>query len=339
MEVVFYMSPKWMPKDQGIHDWFDKRHRERAGGGGGETCLNWILQTYLELENHGVPDCRFTTERPTRGIVIAMEDFVPPSPEAAADLFFCNVVADGSRSPVCQFAIHQNPRQVANNSRSIFMPHWPQPGLKPRDPSRQDAFEVLSYFGHEANLAPEFKTIRWQEDLKNRCGMQFRIPSPETWWDFSGTDCCLAVRPSCRTSHLNKPASKLYNAWLGDCILIGGTDSAYEESGKPGVNYLQASSANAVLEHLERLKADPRRRRALVEEGRKAGRTVNTEATRERWKHFVQSTVREHAARWFSHPRPIRQLSCLSGYLRRSIQNQWTPSRLATSQKLTSRHI
>ncbi|WP_303069820.1 hypothetical protein [Bilophila wadsworthia] len=52
------------------------------------------------------------------------------------------------------------------------MPHWPQPGLIPRDPARGDRLETIAYFGSD-QYEPQFvKTGAFQDALRQR-GVRF----------------------------------------------------------------------------------------------------------------------------------------------------------------------
>jgi hypothetical protein len=40
---------------------------------------------------------------------------------------------------------------------SVYMPHWPQAGLLPRDTGRGDAWENSAFFGDPGSLAGEMR--------------------------------------------------------------------------------------------------------------------------------------------------------------------------------------
>jgi hypothetical protein len=75
-------------------------------------------------------------------------------------------------------------------------------------------------------------------------------------------------------------------------------DSAYATDGKPGRDFLQASTPVELLAHIRRLREDPALRKQLVAGGGIAGSKFSFEATLGRWKRLLGDTVPELAARW-----------------------------------------
>jgi hypothetical protein len=178
------------------------------------------------------------------------------------------------------------------------MPLWPHPNLIPRDPARSDRFENVCFFGEHSNLAAELADRRWQRKLRDELGVNFIICGADRWHDYSAADCVVAVRGFGRSTYIHKPATKLYNAWLAGVPFIGGMDSAYATDGKPGRDFLQASTPDELLAHIRRLREDPALRKQLVAEGGIAGSKFSFEATLGRWKRLLGDTVPELAARW-----------------------------------------
>ena len=212
--------------------------------------------------------------------------------------FFVDVVADGAPHPGAHLHLVQNRAHAKKLPNAIFMPHWSHPGLLPRDPQRGNRFENLCFYGHSKNLAGELQTARWRQRLQDELGIQLHFPTVERWHDYSQTDCAIAVRDFSRSPHWNKPATKLYNAWLAHVPFIGGRDSAYAADGRPGIDYLVATSPEEVFEHLRRLKEDTSFRCQLVNNGSAAAKEFSREAILERWRELVEKTIPALARQW-----------------------------------------
>ena len=149
------------------------------------------------------------------------------------------------------------------------MPHWSQPNLIPRDPSREDRFETVAFLGDPCNLAPELADPQFAKLLRQETGATFETRGAERWHDFSDVDVVLAIRDFSSAKHLHKPATKLYNAWLAGVPLIAGSDSAFQAEGSIGEDYLIARSPEDCIRLLKRLHKQPSYRRRIVTSGQK----------------------------------------------------------------------
>ena len=118
----------------------------------------------------------------------------------------------------------------------------------------------------------------------------------DRWHDYSEVDCVVAVRDFGRSSYFHKPATKLYNAWLAGVPFIGGRDSAYAADGKPGRNYLRASTPVNCLRISADSKKDPHS--AKPRAGQSRGKKFKPESILERWKHLLSDAVPRLAERW-----------------------------------------
>ncbi len=137
-----------------------------------------------------------------------------------------------------------------------YLPSWPQPGLRARDPSRGATFRNVMFFGEEYGLNPEIadKSFKAWCDAND---LEFRCVERSKWYDYSDCDVVLAIRSfNNESTHSDKPASKLVNAWLAGVPAILGGESAYRFEGTPGEDYLEALTIDDVKEHLLNLKTD-----------------------------------------------------------------------------------
>ena len=262
---------------------------------------NWIYQTWHFLTQAGIP-CQLSKELPNEGILVTLGQALSASFQQkilSKKIFLVDVVADNKPCAASFLHLSQNKVSAEQTVHSLYVPHWPQPYLIPRDPRRKNRFENICFFGNIKNLAPEFQSPAWQENLQKELGLTFKIKEVQEWHDYSNVDCILAIRDFSASLHLNKPGTKLYNAWLAGVPFIGGNDTAYAADGRPGKDYLVATSLEEVFQHLRRLKKDEAFRMELVKEGKKSAPGFTQQATLEHWKNLVLETIPSFAIRRF----------------------------------------
>ena len=298
MKTFFCLTREHVPPGEWVQDLIAGKPVEVPAGGGRCLNMNWIYQTWALLISSGTP-CYALLETPSaEGIIIALGIAASSSLKMPDAPFFVDVVADGTPHPGAHLHIVQNRAHAKKLPNAIFMPHWSQPGLIPRDPQRGNRFENLCFYGHSKNLAKELQTARWRQRLQDELGIQLHFPPVERWHDYSQTDCAIAVRDFSHSPHWNKPATKLYNAWLAGVPFIGGRDSACSADGRPGIDYLVATSPEEVFEHLRRLKEDASFRSQLVNNGSVSAKEFTREAILERWRECVEKTIPALARQW-----------------------------------------
>jgi hypothetical protein len=299
------MPENCLPAGDEFPFWLEGNPRKIEPPGKASTVQNWILLTFARLAASGHP-VRLVHEMPESGAVVALTGNLPENFRAPDRAFLVGVVADGLPHPACQFHILQNAAHARRLARSCFIPHWPQPGLIPRDPSRGDRFENLVFFGDRPNLAPELREDRFCDALKSRLGITLRIVGHGSWHDYSEADCVLGVREFGSRRFLRKPATKLYNAWLAGVPFVGGTDSAYASDGRAGVDYIACGSVEELFRVLGRLRGDSGLRERLVEAGRVSSRAFCTERITGIWSDFILRTLPQLAEAHFAKPRAGR---------------------------------
>lgn len=220
------------------------------------------------------------------------------------------VICMKADAPLCKNAplhIVQNPSEASPTRNRYYIPHWPQPQLLGRLPSRGDRFETIAFFGHDTNLAAELRSPTWRNAL-DTLGLRWRVIADtnqwnqrnrlnEAWNDYSEVDAILAVR-SFRpikqrlTGYFSsKPATKLYNAWLSGTIPILGQESAYRQTGNPGQDYIEVTSYKELLSTLARLKADSARRRSLLTQGRLQAQNYTPAKILRKWQVFLEAVA------------------------------------------------
>ncbi len=315
LPVFFCLPREYFPTPAWIDAWERGEVLPLEEKGMEATGQAWIYQTWALLIRAAVP-CSLLEGLPQLppegGIIIAMSGSFPSimalleekrkqqsKPRSWVHRFFLvDIVADGLPHPVARLHVVQNRAHAQRLSHALFMPHWPQPNLIPRDEHRGNRFEKVAFFGDIKNLAPELRSKQWQESLKKKLGITLELPSAAAWHDYHDIDGVIAVRDFSPAAYLQKPATKLYNAWHAGVPFIGGNDSAYRADGTPNENYLVANSAAEVFEYLRRLKEEESFRRALVEKGFQQGAAYTQEATLQRWKKLIQETLPALARQW-----------------------------------------
>jgi hypothetical protein len=259
---------------------------------------------------------------PATGIVVAAACNLPLLFRPGPRRFVVSCVADSPPRFYPQAHVFQSATQAGNNPchrpgdafpLCAFMPHWPQPGLWPRDPARADAFVNIDYFGASDQLAPAFCEPGFRAALADR-GLNLRLHF-EFYHDYRQTDAVLAVRGTELISH--KPASKLLNAWRAGVPAILGPEAAFRELRRDDADFLEAATPRAALEACLRLRDDIALRRRMVEIGRARAPEFSEEVLTGNWIHLLNEKIRPAAARWFDTSTDVRATFLARQSLRR----------------------
>ncbi|QVL50090.1 MAG: hypothetical protein KFB96_06385 [Thiocapsa sp.] len=215
----------------------------------------WIVQTYLLLRDAGYPVSLvsdFSREALKVAHVVSLSRRSRPR-----GCFVVGVRADYPSNPWCAAHVVQNKTQAGKSA--IWIPHWPQPGMIPRDPSRGSRVETIGYFGRDINHYTRlfhrpsgwFKVRHTLERICDNLGLRLVTRGPDCWNDYHDVDIVVGLRDLGSATYDTKPPTKLINAWLADAVFIGGNDSAYRQIGQGDLNYLVASTPCEVRSRLE----------------------------------------------------------------------------------------
>lgn len=252
----------------------------------------WVLQTYLQFKARGKA-AQLTRELPDEGIVIAHRDHLEDNIEVTSKRYLVCALADRLHPhPYANHHILCNPYQRLRFSRpSHYIPHWAQPGLIPRAENRGERFENARFFGNVANLDTALSSSDITDGL-HTLGLRLEVPAGELWHDFSNCDVVIGIR-SFGTGNpwLNRPPTKLYNAWLGGVPAILGYEVAFRHAGDPGRNYLEASTPDNLFQALERLSDDRDFRLALVDAGTASFTEFDDDHVFARWMTVIDDIV------------------------------------------------
>ena len=264
----------------------------------------WILQTYCLLRHFGVAvqKCR---ELPKRGIVVfhrhnRRQLFSQPIGKFK-ELILVGCRGDLHDLLVSDFELLQN-SYFADGKRRFHMPHWPMPGIIPRDVQRKTEIKRIAFLGFAAQLHPDFQSKEWREFLEHR-GIEWVQNSVSysrkkgesikhsDWADYSTFDLVVAVRPERNDLHTNKPALKLYNAWIAGVPSLLGPEIAYREAGVSGEDYIEVQSLEDAKQAIDRLIQDPNLYSRLISNGRKKADRYSHESVAKAWVHFFNKTL------------------------------------------------
>jgi hypothetical protein len=314
--IRFYLPdpiPADMPQSPDIY-WTGFRGHMRSG------VYAWVVQTYQRLHAAGL-DCEMSAELPTEGILVAHRkslprDFLPP----AGVLFVC-LRADSTFHPFAHRHVVIN--QLALNFwyPSVYMPHWPQPGLIPRDPARGDRWENAAFFGAEECIANEMQGEEWAATLRE-LGLQWHFVKPEKWHDFSEVDVVVAIRDFIgRHRYANKPPTKLFNAWRAGVPAILGRESAYHQQWRRPLDYLEARTFPDLVAALRLLRDDVELRRNMAFNGCDRGTESDPAVITKRWLDFFRKVAVPAYEKWRPAAPWQRELFRWNGLLKTKAQD------------------
>src|SRR5689334_5793131 len=259
---------------------------------------NWIVQTYVRtrasLEARGV-EVRISERFERDAICVAHRDDLNRYADPLYDCYLIGVRADRPQVIVANVEIVQNALQLGP-ARSRLMPHWPQPGLLPRDASRGTRVECVAYMGRTNSVRPGYLDPSFPASAA-ALGLKLEIRN-EDWHDYSNVDVLVAHRRENAAMLRNKPASKLVNAWLAGVPAIVAPEPAFEQLRRDPLDFIATNDAASTLEALRLLASSPERYRAMVENGSRRALEFGVDAVRRRWVSFFLEEAIPAFERW-----------------------------------------
>jgi len=274
----------------------------------------WVLQTYLRLRQAGCA-AQLADRLPRSGIAVFSASHrarIARGPVQRTDAFLLATRQDRRATLFADAEVVQNPAQ-ANGTDLLHVPHWPQPGLLPRDGARGDALRRIEYKGFIGNLHPEFRDPAWPRFLADHgiewvCdgkvytqgatdGLQLQ------WNDFRETDLVLAVRPPSADLHLRKPATKLCNAWLAGVPAMLGPESAYRSLRRDELDFIEVGTRAEAEAAVLRMLREPARYASMRQRARERAAECTVARVTERWLQVLHVDVPALAGRAVVHRR------------------------------------
>jgi hypothetical protein len=255
----------------------------------------WIVQTYLHLKRRGL-DVRLTWQLVPGAINVIM-NYDLSSRKLPYRSYVVTCRADTFRSAICNHTIVQNPCNVMSSTDHL-VPHWPQPGLIPRDPSRGTRVSTLVYMGNHLNLWSGFRA-RTFEDALTEIGVSFRVNElPGEFHDYRDCDVLIAVRDLTESDYYAKPASKLVNAWHAGVPALLGPEPAFQALQITPLDYIEIRSPDEALHALKRLQANPELFSQMVENGLNRACEFAVERIARRWYELLAGPIANGFAKW-----------------------------------------
>ena len=308
-KIYFYIPQEYWPTT-GIPEtpntyWYDFNKGITPG------VYAWTIQTYQYLKADGL-ECEMVGEIPTEGIVFAHRKSLPENLQPHAKLLIVCLKAESSAHPYAQIHIVGNHRDMDFQTMILgdrflypgdkyYIPHWPQPGLIPRDQSRGDRFENIAFFGESQNLAPQLTEASWQQKLQEM-GLKWHLVGREkshTWNDYSYVDAIVAVRKfNQQVNYTWKPALKLYNAWHAGVPAILGEESAYKEERRNQWDYLEVKSFDDLILALENLKQNHSLRQKISNNAINRAAEINSFKITQIWQNVIEKKIISAYIKW-----------------------------------------
>jgi len=251
---------------------------------------SWIAQTYLRLRAPLIErgwQVHVSTRFQPDAICIAHRDDANDFTGGAHRSHLVVVRADRPPVRACDHALVQN--ALAANAGEHFVPLWPQPGLLPRATSRGSRVERLAYAGRTQSSPDWFFCAAFHRALQKR-GVVFDVQH-RRWNDYRDVDLAIAARVTAPGMLDVKPATKLYNAWLAGVPMLAGPEPAYRELRRSPLDFIEVNDARDALRAVDRLRADARLYRAMVDNGHQRARDFAVDAIRARWLALLDDVV------------------------------------------------
>ncbi|PHM55175.1 glycosyltransferase [Xenorhabdus sp. KK7.4] len=248
----------------------------------GKAC--WVLQTLINLKYYfpDYLDITLTNEVREDAInILHYDDFsLKTKPWKGT-----TIVCQADRPPIsgADLIIVQNPLQAQNGN--IFIPHWPQPGLKPRSKYHRE-IKTIGFFGHEDALPEFFFDENLLRSLKDR-GITF-IKSTKNWNDYTNIDIAISFRKNSSLELIRKPASKLINAWSAGCPLICDDEPSMRAIRLNKLDYLIAKTPKQFIDAVDSLIDHPDLYLSMVSNGKDRIKEYNRESTVKKWLQLIE---------------------------------------------------
>jgi len=254
-------------------------------------------------------------------------------------LFRSYVVACQHDTPyphLCDRRIVLNHLQVFDEEH-YFMPHRPQPQLKPRNPARGTLIRNLVFKGHEYNLFAPFRSEAFVSEL-TALGINLAISSQETaslfsdWCDYTEADVVLAVRNNTKYDIALKPALKLINAWFAGCPAILGPEPAYQALRQSELDYIEVRQPEEAIAALKYLQANPDVYVAMIENGFRRAQEFTPDRIAQHWHSLLAGPIAQGYEQWLRQSRLHKQIV-------RPVRFAWQGIRHKAAHRYYLRHI
>jgi len=262
----------------------------------------WILQTWLRLTRAGRP-VEISATPPPAGLVVfhsAHRRALARRHRRVRDAILVGVRGDHREPLIADYQVLQN-GFFADGRRRFFIPTWIQPALVPRDPARGSRIERAAFKGFDQSQHPGLRSAAWSADLAARgitwvhdsLSFESRTSAAHglAWPDYREIDLVVALRPPDRRLHVEKPASKLINAWSAGVPAVLGPEYAYRELRRSDHDYIEVSTVDEARAAIDRLRGAPELYLAMVENGKRRALEFDVAAITASWAELLFETL------------------------------------------------
>jgi len=260
----------------------------------------WTLQTYLRLRNSGYP-VELSSTLPSDGVLVfhvRQKAFLKCEARITKNIILVGIRGDCRCSMMADFEILQN-GCWADEKTQFFIPLWPQQDIVQRKSERGNRVETISFKGFDVNVHPYYHSkdwlswikqngITWKHDsMPHELAKEFDIQV--NWNDYSDIDAVVAFRPPpdrnkmLAPGYTNKPATKLYNAWMAGTPAVLAQEYAFREQRRSPLDYIEIEKPEDAKEAILKLKKNPELYQAMVKNGQKRAKEFTVEKITERW--------------------------------------------------------
>lgn len=247
----------------------------------------WIIQSYLIFKAAKLPfEVLFSDEIMADAVNILHRDEIHLKRNLHRG-FILGIRADRPPLYMADLTVCQN-RSLAAKTHGLYLPHWPQPGLIPRNPKRKDKLENIAFLGRQVNLDGRISGVDFQTFLNHR-GLHL-VQDEKRWHDYREVDASIALRQIPEIEICTKPASKLTNAWLAGVPSVLGDEPAYAELRRHPYDYLAVASPQDILGALDRL-GQKEEYNKFREHARRRAQEFTREKTLQKWVVLLEKIV------------------------------------------------
>jgi len=261
-----------------------------------EDC--WTIATYVRLRH--LYSNIYLTDRFMPGKICVVSSLDLRVKDFPCRSFVVGCRSDGYEPVLCDFAVVQNPGTLRSRT-DVYIPHWPQPGLIPRDAARDVRIENMSFKGWLGNLHESFRTPEFEGKLRElgvRLVLSGKSTSAVHWNDYSRDDLFLAARDLTEFDAKAKPASKLINAWNAGVPALLGPEPAFLELRRSELDYIEVIRPEDVIEAIRRLRDNPSLYRAMIANGRERGEEFSKERMIRMWVDALSGPIAQAYESW-----------------------------------------
>lgn len=270
----------------------------------------WIIQTYCHLRNSTDIKIKLSDNVEEDAInYLSSTDYIQLKNKYK---YYCiSFVQDRLVYYPSQLIITQNLEHKPCTPYQ-YIPLWSQAGIIKKDHSLINRDVRIGFFGLVSNLVDVKQIIE-----KINQPTSFLVRDSSNWNDYSDIDIAIGIRDFSYKKHIQKPATKLINAWKAQVPFIGGYDSAFNQVGTVDEDFLLAETENDLINAINRILNEQGLKEKLISNGSKKYLDYSDCSIFEKWSQLFLSQNDKYY-NWKNQSSVIRffvQIYCHSYYI------------------------